>query len=204
MNKINILVLTILVFTQCGCAFFQKDKPPVVVSNNEQKDKYITKVEEVVSESASALTAVVPALPAGVPKEVVRGQVERLSGISKPTDALIKEYERIIREKDLKAAEEDKKRAAKVDEETNKLWAEVEIRDQMLSEANALREESERQLKEERKTKLTLQASLACLGLLVFGVLVTAFSPIIFLKRAGIVVVALAILLEGLLLWYVS
>ncbi len=201
MNK---LLLLVFIITLTGCAFFKKEEPPVVISNNEQKDKYIEKVEEVVSESASALTAVVPTIPAGVPKEIVRGQIERLSGLSKPTDARIKEYERIIREKDLKAAEEDKKRAAKVDEETNKLWAEVQKKDKMLTEAIAVREEAERHLKEERKTKLILQASLACLGLLVCGVLVIAFSPIIFLKRAGAIMVACAVLLEALLLWYTS
>jgi hypothetical protein len=196
------IVLTVLL---CGCSVFTKTpEAPVVVSNNGQKDAYIAKVEEVVSESASALTAVAPSVPAGVPREIVQGQVQRLSGISKPTDARIKEYERIIREKDQKAAEEDRKRAAKVDEETNKLWAEVEKKDRMLSEAIAVREEAKQQLQEERKTKLTLQASLACLGLLVFGVLVTAFAPSIFLKRAGIIVVVLAVLLEGLLLWYTS
>jgi hypothetical protein len=196
------IVLTVLL---CGCSVFTKTpEVPVVVSNNGQKDAYITKVEEVVSESASALTAVAPSVPVGVPREIVKGQVERLSGISKPTDARIKEYERIIRDKDLKAAEDDKKRAAKVDEETNKLWAEVEKKDKQLTEAIAVREEAKRQLQEERKTKLTLQASLACLGLLVFGVLVAAFAPSIFLKRAGIIVVVLAVLLEGLLLWYTS
>ena len=201
MNK---LLLLVFIITLTGCAFFKKEEPPVVISNNEQKDKYIEKVEEVVSESASALTAVVPTIPAGVPKEIVRGQIERLSGLSKPTDARIKEYERIIREKDLKAAEEDKKRAAKVDEETNKLWAEVQKKDKMLTEAIAVREEAERHLKEERKTKLILQASLACLVLLVCGVLVIAFAPIIFLKRAGAIMVACAVLLEALLLWYTS
>jgi len=201
MNKLYLLVLII---TLTGCAFLKKDEPPVIISNNGQKDKYIEKVEEVVSESASALTAVVPSVPAGVPREVVKGQVERLSGISKPTDARIKEYERIIREKDLKAAEEDKKRAAKVDEETGKLWAEVQKKDKMLTEAIAVKEEAERHLKEERKTKLILQASLACLGLLVCGVLVIAFAPMIFLKRAGGIMVACAVLLEGLLLWYTS
>jgi hypothetical protein len=196
------IILSLLL---CGCSIFTKTPtPPVVVSNNNQKDAYINKVEEVVSESASALTAVTPSVPSGIPREIVQGQVQRLSGISKPTDARIKEYERIIREKDQKAAEEDRKRAAKVDEETNKLWAEVEKKDRMLSEAIAVREEAKQQLQEERKTKLTLQASLACLGLLVFGVLVTAFAPSIFLKRAGIIVVVLAVLLEGLLLWYTS
>ena len=195
----------ILAILLCGCSVFTKSPEiPVVVSNNEQKDKYIDKVEEIVSESASALTAVAPSVPVGVSREIVKGQVERLSGISKPTDARIKEYERIIREKDIKAAEEDKKRAAKVDEETNKLWAEVEKKDKMLTEAIALKEETEHRLKEERKTKLILQASLACLGLLVFGVLVMAFAPMIFLKRAGAIIIASAVILEGILLWYTS
>jgi hypothetical protein len=204
MNYIGLLVLTIVLFTQSGCSFLQKAEPPIVISNNEQKDKYITKVEEVVSESVSALTAVVPAVPNGVPREVIQGQVERLSGISKPVDARIKEYERIIREKDLKAAEDDKRRASSVDTETSKLWAEVEKKDKQLTEANAIRAEAELKLKEERKTKLILQASLACLGLLVCGVLVIAFAPIVFLKKAGGVMVGCAVVLEALLLWYTS
>lgn len=198
------IVLATLVFALCGCATTQTDKPPIVVSNNEQKDSYITKVEEVVSESASALTAVVPSVPAGIPREIIQGQIERLSGVSKPKSDRIKEYERIIREKDEKAVEEDKRRAAKVDEETNKLWAKVEEKDKQLTQAIALREESERILKEERKTKLILQASLVCLGLLVCGVALVAFSPIIFLKRSGAIMVACAIGLEALLLWYTS
>jgi len=204
MNKFCLLVLAILTFAQCGCAFLKEDEPPIVISNNDQKDKYITKVEEAVSESASALSAVVPAIPDGVPREVLKGQIERLSGISKPVEARIKEYERIIREKDLKAAEEDKRKAAKFDEETSKLWAEVEKRDMQLTEAIAVREEAERKLKEETKTKLILQASLACLGLIVFGVLVVAFSPVVFLKKAGGITIVLAVLLEGVLLWYLS
>lgn len=195
------LVYAVIVFTLCGCAFFQKDKPPVVVSNNNEKDAYITKVETVVSESASALVAVSPTVPAGIPREIVQGQVQRLSGISKPTEAKVKEFERIIKEKDTKAVAEDQKKASKVDSETTKLWAEVEKKDKMLTEAIAVRAEAERTLKEERKTKLTLQASLACLGLLVFGVLVIAFSPSLFLKKAGGVVVACAVVLEALLLW---
>ena len=192
--------LLLLILTGCSTA----PKPPVVVANNNEKDVYIKKVEEVVSEAGSALTAVTPSVPAGIPREIVQGQVQRLSGISKPTDAKVKEFERIIKEKDSKAVAEDQKRASKVDSETTKLWAEVEKKDKMLSEAIAVREQAERTLKEERKTKLILQASLACLGLLVFGVLVIAFAPMIFLKRAGAVMVACAVLLESLLLWYTS
>lgn len=193
-------VLLLLILTGCSTA----PKPPVVVSNNNEKDAYITKVEEVISESASALVAVAPSVPAGIPREIVQGQVQRLSGISKPNEAKVKEFERIIKEKDAKAVAEDQKKASKVDSETTKLWAEVEKKDKMLSEAIAVREQAERTLKEERKTKLILQASLACLGLLVFGVLVIAFAPMIFLKRAGAVMVACAVLLESLLLWYTS
>lgn len=204
MNKFCLLVLTTLTFAQCGCAFLRKDEPPVVISNNDQKDKYITKIEEAVSESASGISAVIPSIPNGIPREILQGQVQRLSGISPPTDARIKEYERIIREKDTKAAEEDKKRAVKFDEETTLLWEEVEKRDRQLTEAIAVREEAERRLKEETKTKLILQASLACLGLLIFGVLVVAFSPVVFLKKAGGITIALAMLLEAALLWYLS
>ena len=194
------LLLLLLILTGCSTA----PKPPVVVANNNEKDVYIKKVEEVVSEAGSALTAVAPSVPAGIPREIVQGQVKRLSGISKPDEAKVKEFERIIKEKDTKAVAEDQKRASKVDSETTKLWAEVEKKDKMLSEAIAVREQAERTLKEERKTKLILQASLACLGLLVFGVLVIAFAPMIFLKRAGAVMVACAVLLESLLLWYTS
>lgn len=189
-------------FLLCGCS--TAPTPPVVVTNNNEKDIYIKKVEEVVSEAGSALTAVAPSVPAGIPREIVQGQVKRLSGISKPDEAKVKEFERIIKEKDTKAVAEDQKKASKVDSETTKLWAEVEKKDKMLSEAIAVREQAERTLKEERKTKLILQASLACLGLLVFGVLVIAFAPMIFLKRAGGVMVACAVLLESLLLWYTS
>lgn len=190
-------VLLLLILTGCSTA----SKPPVVVSNNNEKDAYITKVEAVVSESASALVAVTPSVPAGIPREIVQGQVQRLSGISKPDESKVKEFERIIKEKDAKAVAEDQKRASKVDSETTKLWEAVEKKDKMLTEAIAVRVEAERNLREERKTKLTLQASLACLGLLVFGVLVIAFSPSLFLKKAGGVVVACAVVLEALLLW---
>ena len=194
------LVLLLLILTGCSTA----PKPPVVVSNNNEKDAYITKVETIVSDSASALVAVSPTIPAGIPREIVEGQVERLSGISKPTDAKVKEFTRIIKEKDSKAVAEDKKNASKVDSETTKLWAEVEKKDKQLTEAIAVREEAQRHLKEERKTTLVLQASLACLGLLVFGVLVIAFSPVVFLKKAGAILIACAVFLEGLLLWYTS
>jgi hypothetical protein len=186
----------------CGCSVFTKSPtPPVIISNNEQKDAYIKKVEEVVSESASALTAVLPALPAGIPREIVQGQVTRLSGISKASVEKVKEFERIIKEQDKKAVEKDKDKAAKVDAETDKLWAVVEEQSEQIALEQALREQAQEEAKLERKTKVAYQASSASLGLLVFGILVTAFSP---WKKAGATVIALSIISFGALWWLLS
>lgn len=175
-----------------------------MISNNDQKDSYIQKVETIVSDSVSALVAVTPAVADGVPRQIIQGQVERLSGISKPSVEKVKQFEKIIKDNDIKAVEKDKAEAAKVDAETTKLWAEVEKKDKQISEANARREQAEQTLREERKTKVLLQASLACLSLFLFGVLVVAFSPIGHLKKAGIIIVVIALATEALLLWYMS
>lgn len=186
----------------CGCSVFTKSpETPVILSNNGQKDAYIEKVETVVSESASALTAVVPTIPVGIPREIVEGQVTRLSGIAKPSVEKVKEFERVIREKDQKAVKEDKDKAAKVDAETDKLWAVVEEQNQKIALEQALREKAQEEARLERKTKVAYQASSASLGLLVFGILVTAFSP---WKKAGAIVIALSIVSFGALWWLLS
>lgn len=186
----------ILLLTLCGCSSVKEQ--PVVISNNGQKDAYIDKVEAVVSESASALTAVAPTIPAGIPREIVEGQVTRLSGIAKPSVEKVKEFERVIREKDQKAVEADKARAAKVDAETDRLWAVVEEQNQKLNEAVALREQAELKVKQERKTTMLYQASSAFLFLCVVGVLVEAFTPF---KKAGFILIGISTLLGGLLLY---
>jgi len=193
----------LLTLPLCGCSVFstKTPEPPVIISNNEQKDAYITKVEAVISESASALTAVAPALPAGIPREIVEGQVTRLSGISKASVEKVKEFERIIKEQDKKAVEKDKQKASKVDEETDKLWAVVEEQNQQIALEQAMRETAELQAREERKTKVVFQASSASLALLVFGILVTAFSP---WKKAGATVIALSVISFGALWWLLS
>lgn len=183
-----------------GCSTPPK-QAPVIISNNEQKDAYITKVEAVISESASALTAVAPSLPTGIPREIVEGQITRLSGVSKASVEKVKEFERMIKEKDQKAVEKDKQKAAKVDEETNKLWAVVEEQNLQIEIEQQLREQAEQVAIEERKTKVAFQASSASLGLLVFGILVTAFSP---WKKAGATVIALSIISFGALWWLLS
>jgi len=189
----TILILSTLLV---GCS--SVSEPPVIISNNGQKDAYIDKVEAVVSESASALTAVAPTLPAGIPREIVEGQVTRLSGIAKPSVEKVKEFERVIREKDQKAVEADKAKAAKVDSETDRLWAVVEEQNQKLNEAVALREQAELKVKQERKTTMLYQASSAFLFLCVVGVLVEAFTPF---KKAGFILIGISTLLGGLLLY---
>lgn len=183
-----------------GCSTAPK-QAPVIISNNEQKDAYITKVEAIISESASALTAVAPSLPAGIPREIVEGQITRLSGISKASVEKVKEFERMIKEKDQKAVEKDKQKASKVDEETNKLWAVVEEQNLQIEIEQQLREQAEQVAIEERKTKVAYQASSASLALLVFGILVTAFSP---WKKAGATVIGLSIISFGALWWLLS
>jgi hypothetical protein len=183
-----------------GCSTAPK-QAPVIISNNEQKDAYITKVEAIISESASALTAVAPSLPAGIPREIIEGQITRLSGISKASVEKVKEFERIIKEQDRKAVEKDKDKASKVDAETDKLWAVVEEQTEQIALEQALREQAQEEAKLERKTKVAYQASSASLGLLVFGILVTAFSP---WKKAGVTVIALSILSFGALWWLLS
>ncbi len=187
----------------CGCSIFstKTPEPPVIISNNEQKDAYIQKVEAVISESASALTAVAPSLPFGIPREIVEGQITRLSGISKASVEKVKEFERIIKEKDQKAVEKDKEKASKVETETDKLWAVVEEQNEQILIEQALRESAEAEAIQERKTKVAYQASSASLGLLVFGILVTAFSP---WKKAGATVIALSIISFGALWWLLS
>jgi hypothetical protein len=155
----------------CGCstAPIPTTHNPIEPQNKE-KDTYITKVESVVSDSATALTAVVPVLDKGTVREVVEAQVTRLSGISKPSVAKVEEFTRIIKQNDTKAVQKDKEAASKVDAETSALYAMVEQKDFEIQEAYARADG-------EFKQKVLWQFSTAGLGLFVAGVLVVAFSP---------------------------
>lgn len=172
-------LLLLLLFTGCSTAPKPIPTPPAPVeTKNQEKDKYIQKIESVVSESASALTAVVPVLNKGTVREVVEAQVTRLSGVSKPTVPKVEEFKRIIAQNDVKAIEKDKKEAAKVEAETDALYALVELKDIELSDANARADA-------EFKQKILWQYSTVGLAVFVAGLLALAFSP--FKKSAGIV-----------------
>lgn len=170
------IILSLLL---CGCSTAPKPlPPPPVETQNKEKDQYITKVESIVSDSASALTAVVPVLDKGTIREVVEAQVTRLSGVSKPSVAKVEEFTRIIKQNDTKAVQQDKKEASKVEAETDALYAMVEQKDYELAEAHTRADA-------EFKQKVLWKYSTAGLGLFVIGLLALAFSP--FKKSAGIV-----------------
>ena len=154
-----------------GCQTANPTTPPQVISyTNEEKDKYITKVEEIVSDSASALVAISGSLPKGDVRELTEAQVTRLSGLSKPSVAKVEYYSSILKQNDSKAIQKDKEEASKVDAETTELYAMVEQKDWEIQEAHARADG-------EFKQKVLWQFSTAGLGLFVAGVLVVAFSP---------------------------
>lgn len=158
-----------------GC---QTPEPQKVIHlNNEEKDKYIDKIESVVSESASAIVAVVPSLPAGIARDIIESQGTRLSGVAKPSVESVGRYARMVKENDSKAVQKDKEEALKVDSDTNLLYQMVLDRDKELEDTKTERdlaiEEKRREFKEKVLWLLT------CVGMAVStgGLFVIAFTP---------------------------
>jgi hypothetical protein len=149
-----------------------------VETKNQEKDKYIDKIEAIVSDSASALTAVVPTLAQGNSRGLVESQVTRLSGVSKPSVAKVEEYTRILKQNDSKAVQKDKDEASKVEKETDDLWAVVQMRDIQL-------EEAETRADAEFKQKVIWRYSTVGLAVFVAGIIVIAFTPF---KKSGAIV----------------
>jgi lipopolysaccharide export LptBFGC system permease protein LptF len=169
----------------CGCSLFDKDETPVIPQKNEHKDEYINKVHGVVSDSASALTAVAPVVQEGVPRDLVNNQVQRLSGIAKPSVEKVREYERAIKENDKKAVSKDKTEADKVAQEAASLIGLIVQKDAELDAANEELELLEKERQREIKDKQLWQYSTAGLAMFVSAVLMIAFTPF---KKNGFVV----------------
>ena len=180
MKYISVLLV---VLTGCSSA---PEQLPVVITNNE-KDIYITKVEQIVSESASVLTAVAPSVPVGIPRELIEGQITRLSGVSKPTVERVKEFQRVIKEQDSKAVKKDKEEAAKVEADTDGIWRLVEQKDTELNEAKVRLKLAEEERQRVIKDKILWLCS--CIGgaILTAGVLILAFTT---RKISGVVMIA--------------
>lgn len=174
-----ILILSLLL---AGCSTVLQPKE-VIIKNNE-KDTYINKVEEVVSEAGSALTAVAPTVSAGVGRDLIEGQIIRLAGISKPSVERVEYFRLMVKSNDHKAVKEDKEKASKVDAETNELWAIVEEQESAIAIAQEIADNAEKEKQRETKDKILWMFS--CVGGAIFtaGVLVLAFTP---RKAAGVV-----------------
>lgn len=171
-----------------GCSVFSDPEPakqPIPVTN-EKKDQYIQKVEQVVSESASALTAVAPALPQGTPRTLIENQAERLGGVAKPSVERVREYERIIKENDSKAAKKDGEAAKKSEGEVAEHKRRADEAESALAIQELIAEQAETEKVNAIKEKTLWQYSMVGLGLFVSGILALAFTP--FKKNAVVVI----------------
>ena len=185
MNSFQTIAILFVFGNLVGCQTVQPVTP--VPITNEEKDKYITKVEEVVSDSASALVAISGNLPQGDVRQLTEAQVTRLSGLAKPSVSKVEYYTNILKQKDSKAIQKDKEEASKVDEQTNELWAMVEERDAELDVARLALAQAEQERKLAFKEKVLWL--LTCVGMAVStaGLLVIAFTP---WKTRGLILIA--------------
>lgn len=167
--------MSVLFILLAGCT--PAEQPYIPTPKNEEKDKYIEKVEQVVSDSASALTAIVGTLDKGSVRELTEAQVTRLSGVSKPSVAKVEYYTGILKQNDSKAIQKDKDEASRVDAETDALYAMVEEKDRQIAEANSRASVAE--AKADREFKEKILWLLSCVGVVIStaGVLVMAFTP---------------------------
>jgi hypothetical protein len=185
MNSFQTIAILFVFGNLVGCQTVQPVTP--IPITNEEKDKYITKVEEVVSDSASALVAISGNLPQGDVRQLTEAQVTRLSGLAKPSVSKVEYYTNILKQKDSKAIQKDKEEASKVDEQTNDLWAMVEERDAELDVARLALAQAEQERKLAFKEKVMWL--LTCVGMAVStaGLLVIAFTP---WKTRGLILIA--------------
>jgi len=166
-------LLTVLALSGCSTV---SQPAPIILENNE-KDIYIKQVEQTVSESASALVAVSPQIPDGIPRELVQNQIDRLSGISKPSVSTVEVFKKIISTNDKEALQAQDKKADKADSELSKLKASAEAKDKELSIEKAIRADTEAKLERASKDKILWMLSCVGAGIGVIGLLVMVFTP---------------------------
>jgi hypothetical protein len=168
-----------------GCSTTEQPKP--VILTNKDKDNYIEKVEQIVSDANSALSAVAPTLDDGIRRQIIEGQITRLSGIREPSVERVESYRRMVTTNDTKAVKEDQEKALKVESETNKLWAIVEEQESAIAIAEALAENSEKERQREMKDKILWMVSCIGMAIVTAGLLAVAFTPF---KSRGLILVA--------------
>lgn len=158
-----------------GCA--TAPEPTIIVRDNKEKDAYINKVEQVISDAGAGLQAVLEVTPKdSIQYAVLEAQAVRLGGIKPPAVAKLAEQRAIIGNKDVKSAEVDKVNAQKVDEETSRLWERVESLDSELAIANAAKELAIEE--KARAIKDRILYMVTCVGLFIatIGIMIVAFT----------------------------
>lgn len=183
----TILISLAVLLSGCSLDAFRKPEP-VIVNNNGEKDKYIDKIEGIVSDASAGVLAVQEKLPKDdIKSKVLESQFIRLSGIKPPSVAKLEEQRAIVANNDTKAATKDKAEAVKVDKETTELYTKVATLDKKLSEAKASEEKAIALAKQATKNESIWYVTALGCGLIAVGVLVTAFTP---KKVAGAIMVA--------------
>lgn len=201
--KLFCLFLTLFL---AGCA--SEPVATTVVKENPEVFKYVDKIEGIVSDAASALTAISEVTDKkSVSWILLDAQITRLSGIKPPSVPKVIEYRTTIAKNDSVSASKDKDLAVKVDDETSLAWAAVEAVNAELSEAKLAKANADsiaqRAIKDNAISKVT---SLG-LGMIVLGVIAIAFttkklSGMVFCI-AGVICVSSAWILDSPIWQYV-
>lgn len=193
----------------CGCTtlnpfkWFKKDEPKqeevvVRVQADGPKDDRIKKAEAIASDAASALIALSPTVPAGVPRGINDLTAERLSTLQKPSVASVEKYRAIIKNNDASAIEAERKRISKLSEELIRNQKEIDdLKTQLINEQVSY------ELIERKATRLSKDKTLwmfTCVGIVMFaGGVIGAALPMnpfkknsIFIAIGGLVAVGFA------------
>lgn len=201
--KLFCLFLTLFL---AGCASEPVAAP--VIKENTEVFKYVERVEIIVSDAASALTAISEVTDKkSVSWILLDAQITRLSGIKPPSIIKVVEYRTTIAKNDSIAATKDKDLAVKVDNETALAWEAVEAVNAELTEAKLAKANADsiaqRAIKDNTISKIT---SLG-LGMILIGVIAIAFttqklSGMVFCV-AGVICVSSAWILDSPIWQYV-
>ena len=173
---IRFLCIAGFLLSLAGCETV-KPTAPIVILDNKEKDAYIVKVEDIVSEAGAGVVAVLDTLDKGsIQYAVLEAQAVRLGGIKPISIGKLTEQKAVIAEKNTKAAANDKVEALKVDNETSLLWERVEVLDGELAV-----EKAAKQLAIEDKTRAVRAQTLwlcSVVGMAIFtaGVMIVAFT----------------------------
>ena len=170
------LIILFSFVTLIGCTSIPA--PTTIILENNEKDIYINKIEKEVSESVSALVAVVQTLPEGIPKGLVENQIERLSAISKPSVETTERFKKILSSDNIFAVKQDRKEAIEVNHDTEKLRSVIIQKDSELNKTKISLQVAEANNQREIKDKILWMISCVGAGVAVLGLLIVSFAPV--------------------------